>query len=122
MIPYLKPALIAIAALGAFTAGWKANGWRHDSEALAIERAAQKAGESATAAAVTAIANIKIQRVTVRQELEREIRLLPADGKCDLPDGVFKALNTAITGKDSDSVSVPGTDATDRPAVRDAHP
>jgi hypothetical protein len=116
----VTPQLIAGGLLFAagLTGGWTVNNWRHAAQELAI----QKAGEAATQAAVAEIKNIRIQRVTVRQELEREIRVLPSDGRCDLGDGLFNTLNKAITGQDSGGTGVPGTDAADGPAVRDATP
>lgn len=103
----LAAAAAAVIGGGAFTAGWKVNNWRHDAQELAI----QKAGEAATTAAVAAIKDIRIQRVTVRQELEREIRLQPVPGECDLSDGLFDTLNKAITGKGVDRTGLPRADA-----------
>lgn len=110
-------AAVALSA-GAFTAGWKVNNWRHDSQALRDIEVAH----IATTASVEAIKNIRIQRVTVREELEREIRYLPSDGRCDLSDGLFNTLNKAITGQDSGGTGVPGADTLGGPAVRDATP
>ncbi len=101
---------------------------RHDGKQIEIaaqakaEKFAQEAADAATGAAVRAIGKIKIQQTTIRQELEREIRMLPSDGKCDLPVGVFDTLNQAITGEVRDRAGVPGTDAAAGPAVRDAAP
>jgi hypothetical protein len=105
--PYLIAGAAAVFLATGFTAGWKVNSWRHDSQELAI----QKAGEAATLAAVEAIKDIRIQRVTVRQELEREIRLQPVPAICDLSDGLFNAVNQAITGEGVSGAGVPGTDA-----------
>ena len=74
MIPhlYLAGAVAALTLAGGFTAGVKVANWRNDSQALAIEKAAQKAGESATQAAVTAIAGIRPVYQTINKGIERE--------------------------------------------------
>lgn len=98
--------MAALLLLG-FGLGWKVNSWRHDS----LELAVQLGAEAATKASVNAIKDIRIQRVTIRQELEREIRLQPVPSVCDLSDGLYDTLNKAITGKDSGGAGVPGADA-----------
>lgn len=54
------------------TAGWKVNSWRHDSQDLAIERAAEKAGTAATTAAVEVIKTLRPQFTTINRGVERE--------------------------------------------------
>ncbi len=108
MNPYLIGGASLFLFAGGATLGWKVNNWRHDS----LELAVQKGAEAATLASVDAIKDIRIQRVTVRQELEREIRLQPVPAVCDLSDGLFDTLNKAITGEGGSGVGVSGTDAT----------
>ena len=121
MNPYLAIGALLLLS-GAYAYG------RHDGKQIEIaaqakaEKFAQEASEAATSAAVKAISKIKIQQTTIRQELEREILRVPADGKCDLSDGLFNTLNAAITGQVSDPAVVPGADATAGQAVRDAAP
>lgn len=76
MIPhlYLAGAVAAATLVGGFTAGWKVNSWRHDSQALAIEKAAAKAGESATQAATKAIQSLRPVYTTINKGIEREFR------------------------------------------------
>ena len=95
-----------------FATGWKVNSWRHDSQQLAIEQAAEQAGAAAADAAVAAIQAIDIKRVTIRQELEREIHYAPVVGpECDITDGVFDALNKGLAGEGTGGTGVPGPDA-----------
>ncbi len=102
---------LAAAALsaGAFTAGWRVNEWRRDSQELSN----REVEERVTAAAVEAIKAIKIQRTTIRQELEREIHYQPAVGaECDVSDGVFDKLNEGLAPPRDRGAVLPRPDAT----------
>jgi hypothetical protein len=105
-----------VLAAGAFTAGWRVNGWRHDAQDLHDEQLAAKVGAATSKAAVDAIGKIEIKRVTIRQELEREIRTEPAPpAVCDISDRMFDTLNQAITGQEPGGAGVPAADAAARP-------
>lgn len=109
----------AVIAGGAFTAGWRVNSWRHDAQALHDQQLAEKIGAATSQAAVTAIGNIEIKRVTIRQELEREIRIEPTPpAECDISDRMFDTLNHAITGSDAGTAGVPSPDATAGPRTQ----
>jgi hypothetical protein len=98
----------AVLAAGAFTAGWRVNEWRRDSQELSN----RDVEERATAAAVEAIKGLKIERITIRQELEREIHHQPAVGaECDISDGVLHKLNEGLAPPGSRGAGVPGPDA-----------
>lgn len=75
-MPQLAIAAIAalVIAAGAYGAGWKHAQNSRDSEQLHIEQAAQKAGEKATEAAVTAIKGLRPQFTTINKGIEKEIR------------------------------------------------
>ncbi len=104
----------AVLAAGSFTAGWRVNAWRHDSQQLAVERAIAETAEATTTAAVDAIKEIKIQRTTIRQELEREIHYAPVVGpECDISDGVLDTLNKGLTPPSRRGAVVPGPDPAD---------
>jgi len=110
--PRITIAAGILVAVGSFYGGWRVNGWRHDAQALMIEQAADKAGQKATDAAVTAIQGIRIQHQTIHQELEREIVMQPAVGvECNISDGVFTSLNKALAPPGSNPVVVPAAGA-----------
>lgn len=97
-----------VIAGGAFATGWRAASNSRDAAELREQRMAEKASAAATAAAVDAIAAIKIQRTTIRQELEREIHYAPVVGsECDISDGVFNTLNQALSPPGVDTAVVP---------------
>lgn len=98
----------AVLTAGAFTTGWRVNEWRRDSQELSN----RDVEDRATAAAVEAIKDIKIQRTTIRQELEREIHYQPAVGaECDISVGVFNKLNEGLAPPGDRGAVVPGSDA-----------
>ncbi len=115
MIP---PVAIGIAAVviagGAFTAGWKVNNWRHDSQKLAIQEAAMEAGKAATDASVAAIKTLTPKFTTIRQETIRETRVEPRylDPGCNHTDAVWLRLQAAYEaagGQGSSGTGVPAT-------------
>lgn len=109
----------AVLALGAFTAGWRVNEWRHDAQELHDNELAAKVGAAASHAAVDAIGKIDIKRVTIRQELEREIRTEPAPpAVCDISDSMLDTLNQAITGQEPGGAGVPGSNTAARPPAQ----
>jgi len=96
--PYLL--LIAgiawVASIGA--AGWIAYGAGKDHE-TAIQaredRAVAIATDAAASAAAGAIARIEIKQVTIRQQLEREVREKTVFRDCRAGDDVVRMLNAA---------------------------
>lgn len=112
MIPhlYLAGAVASATLAGGFAAGWKVNEWRNDSQALAIEQAAQKASESATAAAVAAIKGIEVKYVTIRQNAETITREVPVyrDGTCNHDPRMRDTINQALSGPNGSTTGLPG--------------
>jgi hypothetical protein len=107
---YLAGAAALSLAAGGLVTGWKAANWRRDSQALAIEQAAKKAGESATQAAVTAIKGIEVKYVTIRQNAETVTREVPVyrDGTCNHDPRMRDAINAALAGPGAAGTGVPG--------------
>jgi hypothetical protein len=105
----------AVVAAGGFTAGWRVNSWRHDSQQLAIEEAAKKAGEAATGAAVSAIEGIQVRYVTIKQQGETITREVPVYRDCVHDPRGLSAINAALAGGQSGSsaVGLPATDPAD---------
>lgn len=119
MIPnaYLAGAAAVILGAGGLTTGWKAANWHRDSQQLAIERAAQKAGESATAAAVEAIKGIQPKYTTINRAVEREITTNTVYGDCRHTDASWvqiRAAYEAAGGDWGDAGIVPDASATVR--------
>lgn len=86
---------LGIALVSAFFAGWKMNGWRHDSEYLARIEGAREALE------LTAkeIAKIEVQNTTIRQEVQTHVIEKPVYRDCRHDPDALRLLNHAITGK-----------------------
>jgi predicted nucleic acid-binding protein len=81
---------------------------------LKEEAVARAATDAAASAAANAIARMKVRNVTVRQELEREVREVPVYRDCrHSPDGL-RHINEALAGGTvaPDSSVVPGSGAT----------
>ncbi len=100
-----------VVAAGAFTAGWRSATNSRDAQELRDQEVAAKVSAAASKAAIDAINGIDIKRVTIRQELEREIRIEPAPpAVCDISDRMLDTLNQAITGQEPGGAGVPGAD------------
>lgn len=106
---YVAGAAALILTAGAATAGWKAANWRNDSQALAVEKATQKASDAATTAAVTAIKGIEVKYVTIRQNAETVTREVPVyrDGTCNHDPRMRDAINSALSGPDGGGTGLP---------------
>lgn len=105
---------LAAGSRALYKAGWNAREVQAVREERLIELAALKAQE----AAAEAIAGIKVRHVTIRQELEKEIRENVVYRDCAASDRVFQLSNEAITGKPfkrTDDSGVSGTAGPDRP-------
>lgn len=82
---------------GGFATGWRVNSWRNDSQQLAIEQAAEKAGAVATDAAVTAIKGLEKIYVPIKQKGETITRTEPVYVNCEhTPDGL-RVVNEALS-------------------------
>jgi hypothetical protein len=122
---YVLAGIAAIVlAAGAFTAGWRVNSWRHDSQQLAIQEAADKAGKAATSAAVTAIEGIQVKYVTIKQQAETVTREVPVYRDCTHDPRGLQAINQALAGGESGSGAavVPAADPAGRPELRGNNP
>ncbi len=73
LTPQVELILAALLIAGSFYGGWSVNGWHRDSQALIIERAADKAGQKATDAVVEKIGTLRPQFTTIQGKVEREI-------------------------------------------------
>lgn len=85
----------AVIAGGAFTAGWRVNAWRHDSQELAIQQAAEKAATAATAAATEVIKGLRPQFTTINRGVEREVRTEVRYSDCVHTDAAWGLLDRA---------------------------
>lgn len=115
MNPYVVGGAVLVLAVGGFTGGWKANDWRRDSQLLAIEKAAQKAGEAATGAAVTAIQGIQVKYVTIKQNAETVTREVPVYRDCIHDPRGLQSINAALSGGEPgrNPAGLPDTSAPD---------
>jgi hypothetical protein len=109
----MHPYLIAVAVLLLSTAGAYVSGRRdgqriEQGKCLAQAAAVQEAAVIASQAAAEAISKIKVENVTIRQKVEKEIERIPAD--CAVPDSLLDLTNQALTGQQPSSGSVPGVD------------
>jgi hypothetical protein len=115
MIPtlYIKLAVIGIAALLGFLAGWQVNGWRHDALALADMALEQRAIDASVAQAKLLIAERKaktdtaalldIERTrtaktverTVTNEIIKYVQTPAATNRCGLDSAGVRIINTA---------------------------
>jgi len=105
------------ALLGVAGAGWQ--GYRMGKDSVIADQARedkvrQETRDIALATIANAIYRQKQQRVTIRQETEREIVHLP--GNCVAPDRVLELINAAITGQPvpAGTSELPATGADDR--------
>lgn len=81
------------------------------------ERIAQRVYESALAATAARIAEIEVKHTTIRQELEREVRVEQVYMECRHSDDAYRMLNAALTGaapaESVDRSELSGADAAD---------
>jgi hypothetical protein len=92
---------------GGLATGWRANGWRHDSQQLVIERAAQAAGEKAATAAATAIGGLRPQFTTINKGIERETIYEPVYRDCQHSDATWGLLDQAYQAAGGQPLSDP---------------
>lgn len=68
---------------------------------------------AAMEAAALAISEIKVENTTVRQELEREVRIVPDYSQCrNSPDGM-SAINRALRAEPAGNGKLPDADSAD---------
>ncbi len=65
------------------------------------EQLAQSVYDMAVAAAASEISKIEIVNKTIRQELEREVRIEQVYTECRHTDGTLRMLNAVLTGERS---------------------
>lgn len=87
---YIVLALVA----GSFAAGWTVCDWKNDAAALAVEQA----GKAASQAAAEAIAGIKIQNTTIRQQATTKVIERTEYRECQHQPDMLQQVNTALTG------------------------
>ncbi len=113
---YAAGAAALILTAGAATAGWKAANYRRDSQELAIARAAEKAGDAATTAAVSAIQGLQPKYTTINRAVEREITTNTVYGDCKHSDAAWLQIRSAYEAAggnwgDAGGVPAPATPA-----------
>lgn len=98
--------LAGILAVTSFGAGWKANGWKHDSEYLAR----MEGGRIALEKTAEAIAKIDITHQTIYQKVQTNVIEKPVYRECKHDPDTFRLLNDSLTnGKQSiDKGKLPG--------------
>lgn len=103
---FINPYMIlgAVLVLGSVATGSYVTGAKHaknkfEAQTAREERIAQTAYDKAIAAAAESIANIQINHRTIRQELEREIRLEPVYVDCQHSDSVKRLLDSILEGE-----------------------
>jgi hypothetical protein len=78
----------------AYNLGWEAR----DSQALREEALVQKVALASQASAADAISKMRVKHVTIRQELEKEIRENVVYRECVASERVLQLTNEAILG------------------------
>jgi hypothetical protein len=88
-------------------------------ERVTLEEVARTAREASQQAAAEAIAQIEVKNVTIRQELETQIREKPVYRDCFADQRVLDTVNEAITGNPATgSGELPAAGSDDRKDVR----
>ena len=95
---YLALLVLAVSTAGAYMQG------RSDGKAVCASQVARDhavayiAGDAAASAAAAQIARIKVQHMTIRQEVEREVRERVVYSDCSHSAEQLQRINAAITG------------------------
>lgn len=112
--------LAAVLALGAsHTFAFVKGGAARENSILAEQKRQDELVAKVQQTTAQAIAAIEVKHVTVRQQLETEIREKPVYRDCVADDRVLELVNQAITGAEpAGGGVVPGTSADDRANVR----
>jgi hypothetical protein len=86
---------------------------------VTLEEVAQTAREASQQAAAEQIAKIEVKNVTIKQQLETQIREKPVYRNCVADQRVLDTVNEAITGNPAvDSSELPATGSDDRSDLR----
>ena len=88
----------AVLAGGAYLQGRADGAELAEGAALREERLVRAAGDQAASAAAGAIARIKVQHTTIRQEVEREIQERPVYVDCRHGPEQLQRINAALGG------------------------
>lgn len=119
MIPYAKPALIAVAVTAIGTGGWLARGWFEDSKDLAAVEAQHalaaeiRKGQAEVSAQVEKrLSELRANERIIDRGVIREIQK-PIYQRACLPDAAIRLLNAAARGE------APGEPADQVPAKPD---
>jgi hypothetical protein len=122
MLSLANPWLIlaTVVALGAsHTIAYVKGGAARENSILAEQQRQDELVQKIQQSTAQQIAAIEVKHVTVRQQLETEIREKPVYRDCIADDRVLELVNQAITGTESAGRSVmSGTGADDRADVR----
>lgn len=112
--------LAAVLALGAsHTFAYVKGGTARENSMLAEQKRQDELVQKIQQSTAQQIAAIEVKHVTVRQQLETEIREKPVYRDCVADDRVLQLVNEAIAGTESaGSGVVSGTGADDRPDLR----
>jgi hypothetical protein len=116
MNPYawgLAGFLAVLLAIGSFSFGVK---YQRGQEARAV-LLVEKVREQAQLGAAEAIAQIKINNTTIRQQLETQVRENTVYRDCKLDPDAFRLLNDALSGASGQSAGrgeLSGADSADR--------
>ncbi len=99
---------VASMALCAAGAGWWAYGAGRNAEVATRSRedqAAARAADAAASAAAAAIARIEVKHITVRQQLEQEVRTREVYRDCRTGPDAVRLFNSTLPGA---AASTPG--------------
>lgn len=103
MISPLITAIVAACALAALIGSYAFG--RHDGRSMEIasqvkaEEFAKKVEEASLRGAATAISQIKVNHVTIKGRVEREVRVEPRYLECVHTDATLRLLNDALENK-----------------------
>lgn len=118
MIPYLKPALIAVTVAGLIGGGWMARGWYEGNQELAAMKAAQIVAESlrddlskVSRDMEEQIAGLKPSETVIDRGVVREIQTEVFRNVC-IPPGSqsFRMLNRIANGEGAGEPSGQGAE------------
>lgn len=101
MFGALNPWLLlgaVLTILAAFTGGVATGKSWQEGQQAKEEVLIQKAAEAAQMAAAEAISQIEVKNVTIKRQIEREVREVPAYRECVHSDGGLRVVNEALRG------------------------
>lgn len=101
MLGALNPWLLlgaVLAILGAFTGGVATGKSWQEGQSAKEEVLIQRAAEAAQMAAAEAISKIEVKNVTIKRQIEREVREVPTYSDCRHSDNGLRVVNEALRG------------------------